>query len=414
MRARRLLGALEEGRFRRLYFARAFSQLGDGLLPVALAFAVLDVDPSPSALGFVLAARSVPLVAFLLVGGVWADRLERQRLMLATDLLRAVTQALLAVLVLTDRAELWHFLVLTFFYGCGAAFFLPASTGLIPQVVSAVRLQQANALLSLTGSTFSVLGPALAGVIIAVASPGWAIAADSVTFLISAAFLARLRLPAAVARAPLGFVSELRDGWREFRARTWLWVDGVYSALGNAFVLSPLWALGPVVAERELAGSSSWATIATGFGVGSVAGGVLAIRLRPKWPLRVAVSALFLLALPPALLAIPADTEILAIASFGAGLGLIFFNTIFETTVQERIPPESLSRVASIDWLLSVGLQPIGFALAGPAAEALGLSTALACAAVWGVVSTVVVLAVPSVRNLPRQERDDVDPARRT
>jgi MFS family permease len=150
MQARRLLGPLEERQFRRLYLARAFSQLGDGLVPVALAFAVLEVDSSPSALGFVLAARSVPLVAFLLVGGVWADRVQRQRLMLAADLLRAVTQGTLAALVLTGRAELWQFIVLTFLYGCGAAFFLPASTGLIPQVVSLGRLQQANALLGLT------------------------------------------------------------------------------------------------------------------------------------------------------------------------------------------------------------------------------------------------------------------------
>jgi hypothetical protein len=411
VQVRRLLGALAETQFRRLYLARAFSQLGDGLLPVALAFAVLAVDASPSALGFVLAARSVPLVAFLLVGGVWADRLERQRLMLASDLLRAATQGALAVLVLTDRAELWHFLVLTFLYGCGAAFFLPASTGLIPQVVTAGRLQQANALLSMTGSAFAVLGPALAGVIIAVAEPGWAIAIDSVTFLVSAAFLGRLRLPAAIARAPLGFLAELRDGWREFRSRTWLWVDGVYSALGNALVLSPLWALGPVVAARDLDGSSSWATIATAFGIGSVVGGVFAIRLRPRWPLRVAVASLLTLALPPALLAIPADTAWVAAAAFAGGLGLIFFNTIFETTVQQHVPADALSRVSSIDWVLSLGLQPIGFALAGPAAEAFGLPTALTCAAVWGLVSTVVVLAVPSVWNLPRKEGHDVDAA---
>src|SRR5829696_79885 len=406
-----MLGALNEPEFRPLYFARAFSQLGDGLMPVALAFAVLDVDPSPSALGFVLVARSIPLVGFLLVGGVWADRLERQRLMLATDLVRAGSQALLAALVLTDRAELWHFLVLTFVYGCGAAFFLPASTGLIPQVVSPGRLQQANALLGLTGSAFSVLGPAAAGVIIAAANPGIAIAIDSVTFLISAAFLAGLRLPAAVRRAELGFFTDLRARWREFRSRTWLWVDGVYSALGNAVVLAPLLALGPIVAERELAGSSSWATIAAAFGLGSVAGGVLAIRLRPRWPLRVAVASLLTLALPPALLAVPAATPAIAAASFAAGLGLIFFNTIFETTVQQLVLPESLSRVASIDWVLSVGLQPLGFALAGPTAEAIGVSTTLVCAAAWGVVSTVVVLAVPSVRNLPRKERLDVYPA---
>jgi MFS family permease len=411
MRARPLLGALNEPEFRRLYFARAFSQLGDGLVPVALAFAVLHVDSSPSALGFVLAARSVPLVAFLLVGGVWADRLERQRVMLAADVLRAGTQGLLAVLVLTDAAELWHFLVLTFLYGCGAAFFLPASTGLIPQVVSPGRLQQANALLSLTGSGFSVLGPAAAGVIIAVADPGVAIAADSATFLISAAFLARLRLPRALERVQLGFLGDLRDGWREFRSRTWLWIDGVYSALGNAFTLSPLWALGPLVAERDLEGASSWATIATAFGVGSLVGGVLAIRLRPERPLRLAVSALTLLALPPALLAVPTATASIAVASFAAGLGLIFFNTIFETTVQQHVPPASLSRVASIDWVLSVGLQPLGFALAGPLAEGIGLAATLWAAAAWILVSTAVVLAVPSVRNLPRKEGLDVDPA---
>jgi MFS family permease len=411
MRPARALGALNEPEFRRLYFARAFSQLGDGLLPVALAFAVLDVDSSPSALGFVLAARSVPLVTLLLVGGVWADRLERQRLMLATDFVRAGSQAALAALVLTDRAELWHFVALAFVYGCGAAFFLPASTGVIPQVVSPGRLQQANALLSLTGSLFSVLGPAAAGVIIAVANPGVAIAIDSATFLVSAAFLTRITLPAAVAKVPLGFVTELRAGWREFRSRTWLWVDGVYSALGNALVLSPLWALGPVVAVEELDGASSWPTIATAFGVGSVVGGALAIRLRPKWPLRVAVGALLTLAIPPALLAIPAETAVVAVGSFAAGLGLIFFNTIFETTVQQHVPPESLSRVASIDWMLSLALQPIGFAIAGPIAEAIGLSAALAAAAVWGVASTAVVLAVPGVRNLPRKEGLHVDAA---
>jgi hypothetical protein len=248
-------------------------------------------------------------------------------------------------------------------------------------------------------------------VIIAVTDPGVAIAIDSGTFLVSAVFLARVRLPQALERVRMGFMGELSEGWREFRSRTWLWVDGIYSALGNALTLSPLWALGPLVAERDLDGASSWATIATAFGLGSVAGGVLAIRLRPQRPLRLAVSALGLLALPPALLAVPTATAGIAVASFAAGLGLIFFNTIFETTVQQHVPPESLSRVASIDWVLSVGLQPLGFALVGPLAEAIGLSTTLYAAALWILLSTAVVLAVPDVRNLPRKEGDDVHPA---
>jgi MFS family permease len=402
MRVRPALGALEEPEFRRLFFARAFSQLGDGLLPVAHSFAVLQVDPSPSSIGFVLAARGVPNVLFLLVGGVWADRLDRRLLMLATDLLRAGTQALVAVLLLTGRAELWHLIVLAFAYGVGAAFFWPASTGLLPQLVSSGRLQEANALLTLTQSGFSIAGPVLAGIIIAAANPGWAIAVDSVTFLVSASFLARLRLPAAVARIHVGFLAELRDGWREFRSRTWLWVDGLYSALGNALTLSPLFALGPVVADRDLDGASSWAIIVTFAGVGALVGAAVAIRLRPERPLRAGVAALSLLAGPPALLAIPADTVAIAVAAFLAAAGLSFFNTVFETTMQQYVPPESLSRVASIDWLLSLGLQPIGFTLAGPLAERIGLSTTLAAAAIWMLVSTTVVLAIPSVRNLRR------------
>jgi MFS family permease len=402
MRVRPALGALEEPEFRRLFFARAFSQLGDGLVPVANAFAVLQVDPSPASIGFVLAARSVPLVLFLLVGGVWADRLERRLLMLASDLLRAASQGLLAFLLLTGRAELWQLIALAFVNGIGASFFMPAATGLVPQVISPSRLQQGNALLTLSESASSVVGPVLAGVIIAVADPGWAIAVDSVTYLISASFLAGLDVPAEAARVQLGFLTELREGWREFRSRTWLWVDGVYSALGNALTLSPLFALGPVVADRELGGSSAWATIVTFAGVGAVAGGGLAIRVRPARPLLAGVSALALLAGPPALLAVPAETLVIAVAAFFAALGLSFFNTVFLTTMQQFVRPEALSRVSSIDWLLSVGLQPIGFALAGPVAEAIGLSTALAAAAAWMVASTALVLCIPSVRNLRR------------
>jgi MFS family permease len=402
VRVRPALGALEEPEFRRLFFARAFSQLGDGLLPVAHSFAVLQVDPSPSSIGFVLAARGVPNVLFLLVGGVWADRLDRRRLMLATDLLRAGTQALVAFLLLTGRAELWHLIVLAFAYGVGAAFFWPASTGLLPQLVSPGRLQEANALLTLTESGFSIVGPVLAGIIIAAANPGWAIAVDSTTFLVSASFLARLRLPAVAAHVRLSFLTELRDGWREFRSRTWLWVDGLYSALGNALTLSPLFALGPVVADRDLDGASSWATIVAFAGVGALVGAAVAIRLRPERPLRAGVAALSLLAGPPALLAIPADTVAIAVAAFFAASGLSFFNTVFETTMQQYVPPDSLSRVASIDWLLSLGLQPIGFTLAGPLAERIGLSTTLAGAAIWMLVSTTIVLAIPSVWSLRR------------
>jgi MFS family permease len=385
-----------------LYLARASSLFGDGLVPVALAFAVLRIDRSASALGLVLAARSLSLVTFLLVAGVFADRLPRQQVMIGADLLRLGAQGLTAALLIGGEARIWQLIVLAFVYGGGQAFFLPASTGVVPQTVSPGRLQEANALISLTSSGFSILGPVVAGVLVATVGPGWALAADAASFLVSAAFLARLRIVGEIGSSRASFFSELRAGWHEFRSRTWLWVDGVFSALGNFAVLSPLWVLGPVVAQRSLGGASAWAIIATGFGIGSVLGGIGALRLKPVHPLRVGVAVLSLLALPPALLASPAPTFAIAAGALAAGLGLSLFNTLFETTAQQHVPPAALSRVASIDWVLSVGLQPLGFALVGPVAQRLGLTITLAASATWAVVSTMVVLAVPSVRQVRR------------
>jgi MFS family permease len=402
MNVRRLAGPLEEPLFRNYFFARAFSMLGDAIVPVALAFAVLAVERSASALGLVLASYTVPRVVLLMFAGVWADRLPRNLLMVATDLLRFGTQGTAAILLISGVAEIWHLIVLQLLQGVGSSFFVPASTGLVPQVVSRGRLQEANGLLNLTGSSFGVLGPVLAGVFVATVGPGWALAVDAATFLVSAMFLVRLRLPERPPRLAESFFSELRGGWREFFSRTWLWVDGFYSALGNMVVLAPVWALGPLVAEESLDGATSWAAIATGFGLGSVVAGAAVIRFKPERPIFAGVAVLSLLALPPALLAVPAPTAAIAAGAFLAGFGLIFFNTLFETTVQEQVPEHALSRIAAIDWMLSLALYPIGLALAGFVAEAIGIGPTLTIAAVWSVVSTAVVLCVPGVRAVRR------------
>jgi MFS family permease len=402
MNLEKFAGPLEEPQFRNYFFARSFSMLGDAIVPVALAFAVLDIEKSASALGLVLAAYTVPRVLFILVGGVWADRLPRNLVMVATDVLRFGSQGTAAVLLISGHAEVWHLIALNLVHGLGASFFVPAATGLVPQLVSPARLQEANGLLSLTGSGFEVLSPVIGGTLVATVGPGWALGIDAVTFLVSAAFLVRLTIPEAPMRVAASFFSELRGGWREFTSRTWLWVDGVYSALGNAAILAPVWALGPLVAEESLDGASSWATIVAAFGLGSVLGGLASIRLKPDRPIFVGVATLSLLALPPALLAGPAPTAAIAAGAFAGGFGLIFFNTLFETTVQEQVPPDALSRVVSIDWLLSLALYPIGLAAAGFVAEAIGAGRTLAGAAVFAVVSTAIVLLVPSVRDVRR------------
>jgi MFS family permease len=409
---RRLIGPLEERQFRLLFIARGFSMFGDGLVPVALAFAVLTIDRSASALGLVLAAGTVPRVLLLLVAGVWADRIPRHQVMVGADLLRFGSQGIAAVLLIGGHAQVWQLALLTLVHGVGAAFFLPASTGLIPQTVSPRRLQQANGLLSLTSSGFSILGPVIAGVLVATFGAGWALAADAATFLVSAAFLLQLRVPSSVERTPASFLHELRGGWHEFTSRTWLWVDGLFSAFGNFAVLAPIWALGPLVAEESLGGATAWAAIVTAFGVGSVVAGAVALRFKPERPLLIGVSALVLIALPPALLAVPAPTPVIAAGAFAAGFGLILFNTLFETTVQQHVPAEALSRVSSIDWMLSLGLYPIGLAVAGSVAEVIGVGATLVASAIWALIWTPVVLAVPSVRNLRRRDGPlEVDPA---
>src|SRR3989454_9537925 len=223
-RSSRNLGVLGEPNFRRLYLARAFSLFGDGLVPVALPFAVLSIDRSPVGLGLVLASRSLSLVIFLLVAGVIADRLARKHVLIASDLVRLMAQGVMAGLLIGGAAQLWHLIDLAFLYGVGDAFFRPTSTGFVPETVSRERLQQANALLALTNSGFSILGPVVAGVLLVTVGPGWALAAEAATFLVSVAILIPIHITGAARGTGAHFSRELRAGWRIFRLRTWLWV----------------------------------------------------------------------------------------------------------------------------------------------------------------------------------------------
>lgn len=392
-------GALQERPFRNLYLARAFSLLGDGIVPVALAFAVLSIERSATSLGLVIAARAASQIGFMLIGGVIADRLPRRQLLIASDLLRLVTQTLIAVLLFSGSAQIWHLAALAFIYGIGDAFFRPTSTGIVPQTVSPERMQQANALIALTQSTFVVLGPVLAGLILAFSNPGTAFAIDAATFAISVLFVLRLPVIPAAARQAATFLSELGGGWREFMSRAWLRLDGIYAALGTFAVLAPLFTLGPVFANNNLGGASAWATIMTAFGIGSVIGGLGLLRGRPARPLVAALLPLPLIALPGLLMALDMPTLVIAVGALLGGLGLSVFNTLFETTVMLNVPQNIMSRIAAIDWMLSGSLLPLGAALAGPAADTFGLATVFTFSAVWMVASTAVSLSMPANRN---------------
>ncbi len=379
------------------------SSFGDRLVPVALTFAVLHLTGSLSDLGIVLAAQTVPLVLFVLLGGVWADRLPRQRVMLASDLARFATQGASAVLILDGTARVWQLAALQALYGIADGFFTPAANGLVPQVVAAEELQPANALLGLSESATSILGPAAAGVIVVGAGAGWGLAVDAVTFLVSAAFLAALRVdPAAqvVRERTASVLRELRAGWKAFSSRRWLLVSVGYFTLMYAFGFSTFKVLGPDVAEKFLGGPGAWAAISAAMGVGAVAGGVLALRWKPAHPLRAAF-IISLFGIPLTLLLLGAHAALWLIILTAAIEGVIgtFFNAVWFTAMQRSVPAEELSRVTSWDAVGSYALAPVGLALVGPIAAAAGVSTTLYAAGGIFLLITVGVIAMPSVWN---------------
>jgi MFS family permease len=395
---RESFGALREREFRLLFTGQLISLLGDAFTSVALAFAVLSIGNATD-LGIVFAARSVPLVAFLLVGGVFADRLPRRAVMLTADVARLGTQGGTAALVLTHNATVLELALLQALAGTASAFFNPASTGLTPMTVSAERLQQANALRGISMSVAGLVGLGLGGTVVTFAGPGWALAVDAVSYGFSAWFLAQLRLPAHISLAPQSFIADLHDGWREFVARTWVWLIVVGAAFGNMFT-AIFGVLSAVVAKEHLGGAFALTEILGGLSLGSLAGGFLSLRVHFRRPLYVGSALTAFLAVPTALLALHAPALVVACGAFLAGTGNLVFNALWETALQKHVPPAALSRVSAYDWFGSLAFQPIGLAIAGPLAVGLGESTTLWIAAAGSAAMAAILVATPSVRAL--------------
>jgi predicted MFS family arabinose efflux permease len=393
-------GALRHRSFRLLLAGQSISSIGDGVAPVALAFAVLGHIGGVSDLGLILAAQTMPAVALTLVGGVWSDRLSRQTVMLYSDLLRAGVQGASAALILTGSARVWQLAVLQAIYGGARAFFRPAATGLVPQTVEPDQLQQANAWMGLGENLATVLGPALGGIFVVSAGAGWGLGFDGVAFVVSAISL-RLMSLAPIALPPRrGTITELREGWHAFRSRTWLWASVLSFTLLITVVFAPLDVLGPEVARAQLGGAGAWAAIGTTSGIGAVLGGLVGLRWRPRFPLRTA----FLLTLagePVMLILLGHGGPLAPLIAFAliSGLGATLFNVFWFTVFQREIPANEISRVSSWDYLGSSALQPIGLAVVGPIAGVIGISATLYSAAALAALFTVLVLAVPAVRD---------------
>lgn len=394
------LTVLADREFRRYFIGQSASLLGDGIVGVALAFAVLDLTGSPADLGYVLAARSVPLVAGLLIGGVIADRLPRRGVMVAADVARFLGQASMATLLISGNARIWELAALQALHGAASAVFYPATTGLLPSIVPGDRLQQANALRGLAASAGRVAGPAIAGLLVAAASPGWAIGADAATFAVSAAALALLRVPAH--RPPPGqaFLRDLRAGWGVFSSHTWIWAGTVISSLTNMFFAAFL-VLGPAVSKLALGGPTSWALIQALLGTGTVIGAVTALRIRVPRPIWTAMLALVLCPLPTLGLAVHLTAVAVAGLALLCGAGITLSNALWETALQHNVPREALSRVSAYDWFGGLACQPIGQVAVGPLSAGLGTYPALWLAGIAQLLVALGGLAVPAVWRLP-------------
>jgi MFS family permease len=418
------LRVLRHRDFRYLWLAQSSSVIGDCIVIVAIALFVIELTGSATDLGLVLAASSLPLVAFLLLGGVWADRLPRHRVMVVTDLVRFTLHALLAVLIFTGTVRIWQLIAIEALFGTAEAFFRPAANGLLPQTVPEQEIQQAQGLSSLSNNIGEFAGPALATALVLGLGAGWAFALDAATFLLSAALLSRIRprrrkvvasldgfapgpaaaepslLGAAAVEpsAPVGVWADIRDGFREVRSRDWVWATLAAFCVALFTGLAPWFVLGPVVAREQYGDIGVYGVVSAVLGVGTIAGSLLGIGWRPRFPMRAAMLAIILWPAAAVLYAVGATLLIVVPAMLVGGGGIALFDVWWTTALAERIPADKLSRVSSYDWMVSLALLPLGYVLAGPLASALGSVDVL----IGGSVLAAIALALGL---LPRETR---------
>ncbi len=385
--------------FRLVFGAALVSLVGDGVRTLALTFAVLDLTRSATDLGVVLAVSTIGLVGSLLVGGVVADRLPRQTVMIGADLVRLVAQGAIGVLLITEHASMATLAVSQGLVGAGTGFFNPASNGLIP-AVAGDRLREANSLRGMAVAAGAIGGPALAGVLVASTSPGIALLVDAGSYGVSALLLMRVRHVGTRSVRAQRFLTELRDGFAEVRSRTWLWSTILAFSVVNAVSVGFM-VLGAVIVKRHLGGAEAWALILVAQGVGGLLGGIALLRFRPQRPLLIAVLIGLLPIAQLFLVAIPAPLAPITIAALAGGIGGMVFNTLWETTLPQHIPEAVRSRVSSYDWFGSLVLRTAGYAVVGPLATALGNSSALFLCGGLELVAVASLLTIRQIRTLP-------------
>jgi MFS family permease len=401
-------GPLRLPAFRLLFAARAISYLGTYLAPIAVAFAILRHGGGATAVGLGFAAWTLAQVAMLSFGGVLGDRLPRRVVMIGSDVASTAVRTAMGALLVSGHAQVWELIALQACGGAAVAFYSPASYGLVREIVPDDQLQQANGLLAIARYAAFPLGTAIGGSIVVWIGTGPALLVDAGTYASSALLLSQLDVE-SIAKAGAGFFHELREGWSAFVEQTWVWVLVVYVSFYFLITYAPFFVLGPYVAQHSMDGARSWWPVAVGEGVGSRQG-VAGLRWRARQPMVTTGLLLMLSAVQDIVLAFHPTPVLLTPAATGAGFAFALGSVVWDTTLQRKVPPEKLARVASYGWMGAMVFLPAGYALAGPIAALVGLKAYLVFAAAWIVASTLFVVRLRAVREVEFEAPTDASP----
>ncbi|MFI6059181.1 MFS transporter [Streptomyces sp. NPDC051286] len=392
---------LRHKQFRIFMLARLISMSGSAMAPVALAFSVLGFDSKPNSLAIVLASNTVPQIVLLLAGGVVADRLSKRRLIVFGNLALALTQAGVVLLVASGTADTVRIAVFAAVAGGSSAIMQPAMNSLLPQIVDASELQEANALLRLPTNVIRIVAPAIGGALVALVGPQWALVWDAASFALAAALCNRLVISGPM-KARTSIIRDFQEGWKEFSGRFWLWSYVLSGTVVVALWLGGYQLLGPVVTHERNLSAAVWGTVQGAFAVGLVAGGVISLKWKPSRIMVACICANLPLALP--LLALAAGTPLLVLAASAvlAGIGLDIAIVCWNTAMQQQLPEALLGRVSSISDIGELAAVPLGYVVVGAAATSLGAANVLVASAVAMTLATLVLLFAPSVWSIHR------------
>jgi MFS family permease len=386
--------------FRLLLADRLLAPASVAFSLVGVSFAVLDITGSTADLSYVLAAQIAPSLVFTLISGVIADRIPPQRVIVAANLMMAVGEGTLGILVLAGQARLWHMILLETLTGVGLAVFWPASQSLLPKIVPDALLQQANALSRLAMNAAQMGGAAVAGVLVALVGPGWAMSVCGIGLLGTIPLLLAIRVTGHQREGKASMISELRDGWSEFTSHTWLW-----AIVAQFCVIMMAWyggfqVLGPAVAKAHLGGPAAWGAITSAEALGLIVGGLFSLRFTPRRPMLFVVSIGGAMAISPLSLAMHWPLPALCLAAVFLGVTMEIMMVQWTVTLARNVPAGKLARVSAYDALGSVMAMPLGALLAGPIAAAIGLSATQYGAAALMLAASALALLSREVRTM--------------